>query len=391
MAFYNTEGVNKLFAEDTHTINLYSFSLNINIQFAAFITDFNDSFKSEWNQQPIFGKMDPIATFKATSRKIDLAFDIPSGNEEEAIKNLFEVDRLIRGLYPVYDEGAYLGTRTILAPPLFRMKFANLISNTDKSVKLLDNKNPTDGNEDMQKLTSGLLGYLDGFTFKPDLESGVFIVDGRIFPKLIKASLGFNVIHQHPLGSSAVSNDFLGTKMLEFAHHFSDQSKTIEELRKEVETRNAVQTDEINKLAATPSNASDGPMKGKVATAKANSNLGASALVRTTPTATPEGKIATVAVAPENAAEAGQGAIPRKAEDAGKKSTPKPEPKPADKGKTNPIDEALKSLKGGPSAVVDTPTPASRGNTPSAGTGLSLGRLTQPLAPSPTEPSTPNP
>ena len=98
-----------------------------------------------------------------------------------AKNNLTSLDTLIKGLYPIYNESGLGGIATITAPPLFRIKFANYITNV--------------ATED------GLLGYLGGFDCKPEMTAGQFINEGIIYPKLLKASFNFNVLHEHPLGS----------------------------------------------------------------------------------------------------------------------------------------------------------------------------------------------
>lgn len=174
------QGFDDLYKHSEYQIYFYSYSTNSSFIFPAFVTDFNDSFKSNWTTQEIYGRMDPVATFKNTARSITLSFDIPSADLTNAINNLTNIDRLIKGLYPIYSDGP-LGTATISAPPLYSIKFANLIVNV--------------------RTGGGLLGYLSGFDFKPDFASGHFINNGTIYPKLLKASFGFNVIHEHPLGS----------------------------------------------------------------------------------------------------------------------------------------------------------------------------------------------
>jgi hypothetical protein len=174
-------GYEKLLEEPHNLIFIYSFSLKTDFSFPAFVTDFNDSFKSNWVPQEIYGKMDPVSTFKNTTRNISLSFDIPSSDLTMAKNNLTSLDTLIKGLYPIYNESGLGGIATIVAPPLFRIKFANYITNAATQ--------------------DGLLGYLGGFDFKPEMSAGQFINEGIIYPKLLKASFNFSVLHEHPLGS----------------------------------------------------------------------------------------------------------------------------------------------------------------------------------------------
>lgn len=176
-----------------YKIQIYSFSngtfsdASNTIEFPAFITDFTDSFKSDWKKESVYGRMDPISIFKNTTRSINISFDIPNESVQVAKDNMRNIDFLIRGLYPVYTNGA-LGTRVISSPPMFRVKFANLISNITTT-------------DDDKTLRTGLLCYIPSFDFKPKVDSGFFIEGATILPKLISATLNLEIVHEHTLGN----------------------------------------------------------------------------------------------------------------------------------------------------------------------------------------------
>ena len=109
---------------------------------------------------------------------------MPSAGFLEAQENLAKASKMMRFLYPSYREDN--NASTITKPPLLRMKFVNLIKKDD---------------------TKGLLGKASGFTFAPDLEVGFW--DGHpnglgetfsLYPKLLRFSCEFSVIHEHHLG-----------------------------------------------------------------------------------------------------------------------------------------------------------------------------------------------
>lgn len=214
--------IQSLSNKKAYSIEIYSFSngkfdvqKNIpTIKFPAFITDFTDSYKSNWNTQEVYGRMDPIATFKNTSRTISLAFDMPNDSLQIAKQNLKQIDFLIRGLYPVYDEGTK-GTAVIISPPMFRVRFANLVRNN--------------GNDDDSAgtLRSGLLCYINNFDFKPKIDSGFFSdEDKRLFPKLISVTLNLNIIHEHPLGNKKSGSTTVPRINFEnFPHEYTEKPK----------------------------------------------------------------------------------------------------------------------------------------------------------------------
>lgn len=196
-----------------YVIHFVHIPTNETCHFKAFITAFDDQYESQWSEQEVFGRMDPISTFKRTRRRIRLGWDIPAASEEEAVLNLREAEKLLNMLYPVFEErtaanfleGGALGpittaikqrmVGTMVAPPLFKIKFANLIMNSNTGTI-------TSGAHD-----SGLVGTIAGLNYRPDIEQGFFssgltgkITPGALIPQTISFDIDFVVHHNHGLG-----------------------------------------------------------------------------------------------------------------------------------------------------------------------------------------------
>lgn len=172
-----------------------------NVHFKAFIQAFNESYSSDWAEESVYGRADPIRMFKQTTRSITLSFIIPAATTGEGYENLAKVQKLISFLYPNYtDVGNAL---TISQSPLVRMKVMNLISNnSDNSIK-------TQGDLNALKLgladsTSGLLGAITNVAVNHNLDNpdfGVFhIASGTVIPKAIEVTIDFKALHENPLG-----------------------------------------------------------------------------------------------------------------------------------------------------------------------------------------------
>ena len=203
------------------------------IWFPAFLTDFSQTFDATWNTEDVFGRMDPIATYQGTKRTMSLSFDLPAGSLQEAKDNLEGCSELVKMVYPVYGitvgtgefvgvgeediakKIGFIGGNRILSdritpegttgfrevldvnkdilskPPLVRIKFANLISGVD---------------------SNGLLGWISGLSWKPNLEMGMFTSNNEFFPKIIGLSFSFNILHEQTLNQEAIGSFPFGGK-----------------------------------------------------------------------------------------------------------------------------------------------------------------------------------
>jgi hypothetical protein len=182
------------YAVDSGAVLIFQSMINEKVvAFKAFLTSFTQNFQSNWNQEKVFGRIDPIATFDSTTRTINVAWDIPAYDLEDAKNNLHKCAVLIQMLYPSYvgtlDGGsATQGTQsstnsnTMQKTPLIKLKYANLISN-------FSNNGPDEG----------LLGYITTVSWNPNIEAGMFTDPSggaQLYPKLIQLSCDFNVLHQ---------------------------------------------------------------------------------------------------------------------------------------------------------------------------------------------------
>lgn len=195
------------------------------IYFKAFITAFNETYSSDWSSEQVYGRADPIYTFKNTNRAVTLAFKIPAYNPGEAYENLAKAQRLIQFLYPAYTD--VNSATTIAQSPLIRIKMMNLLLRNDNGaptgapvqnqsgIDLYNSYAPAGG------AGNGVLGILTSLTVNHNLEnkensiiekftvgaSGDDVGDpvaeaagATILPTLIDVNLTFKPIHNTPLG-----------------------------------------------------------------------------------------------------------------------------------------------------------------------------------------------
>lgn len=165
---------------------------NTSVKFKAFLTDFSDEYQSEWNTEQVYGRNDPIQTFRNTTRTISLGWDCPAGSVFEARTNMRAAADLIRMLYPGYLRKDNVST--IQRAPIIKVKFRNLIQDLDNQA---------------------LYVTLSGLTFAPDLDAGFFDHDPpaiklalasredikeQLMPKLLRFSCTMTVLHRETIG-----------------------------------------------------------------------------------------------------------------------------------------------------------------------------------------------
>lgn len=174
--------------------------------FKAFITTFQESYASDWNAETVFGRTDPIYTFKNTQRRITLEWKIPADSISDAYGNLARVQSLAQFLYPAYAEIG--STNTLSQSPVIRLKVMNLAEKSNGAT--ITNET---GLALMNRYTStndpskGLLGVITSLNINHNLENkeiGVIqIKSNTILPKMIQVSIDFAVIHESTLGWDA--------------------------------------------------------------------------------------------------------------------------------------------------------------------------------------------
>ena len=172
-----------------HQLYLSVFHLpsQIEVNLKAFVTTYTETFSSDWAQEPVFGRNDPIATFKHTSRRIAVSVDIPAFSMKEAKDNLSKCNRLAQFTYPAYLHGNR--ANTLAKPPLLRVTFANLIRNAAVP-------------HSPHAKESGLLGFITSLSIVPSFgETNFFQSDvAVIYPQLLTVNFDYIVLHEHDMG-----------------------------------------------------------------------------------------------------------------------------------------------------------------------------------------------
>ncbi len=117
-------------------IEIRSMSVSRSWKFPAFVKTFTDKYDSKWNAEDVFGRIDPIYTYKNTYRHIDLQITVPAMDMAEAFHNWVKINELTQALYPGYK--TINNEQIISTPPIFGMKFHNLVKEANTGSHLED-------------------------------------------------------------------------------------------------------------------------------------------------------------------------------------------------------------------------------------------------------------
>ena len=106
------------------------------VAFKGYITSYNETYNVNFEETDVYGRMDSIAIYKGTKRKISLGWTLVAETHEEAWENWRSVQTYIKMLYPSYNtflhgqkQTSRFSATTLGSPPLLRVKFMNLIAN----------------------------------------------------------------------------------------------------------------------------------------------------------------------------------------------------------------------------------------------------------------------
>jgi len=226
-------------------IQFFHLPSGLTVDFKGFITDYTESYNVSFNEQEVYGRMDPIATYQGTKRKLALSWSLVAESDAEAYENWKKLQIYIKMLYPSYKKfvfgkdaaGQDFSATTLASPPLLKLKFMNLIADSsimelekgplvDKMVRKIKysdggdartggllvvpgslNVNPQFADRGALLLPGGEPGArniypgasLDGG--KPKHQNSVTDAQAPVvLPYEIALSTEFTVLHQHDLG-----------------------------------------------------------------------------------------------------------------------------------------------------------------------------------------------
>jgi len=165
-------------------IHFYALHVEMPVSFPGFVTEFSDSYTSNWTPENVYGRMAPIPIYENTQRTISVGFKIVPASIGEAGLYQARLNKLVQMLYPKYSEIDQM--KLLNAAPVFRLKFGNLISAGPKAAGTAKN--------------NGLAGYITSFNVSSNLDEGYMSDNLLLVPKTWDISFSYNVLHDETPG-----------------------------------------------------------------------------------------------------------------------------------------------------------------------------------------------
>jgi len=183
----------------------------------------NQNFRPTYNRQEAYGRMDPIVTYKNTTRSISVNFSCQAHHlldgPEGVVNNIRSINKLTQLLYPSY-YGAGGNLAILNSPPFFRIVYGNYVGSFNPTGDLL-------GSE------SGLTGYITSFNHQlGKVARNVTFANGndgyiRAVPREVRVSFSFEVVHDKLVGwhNNKFSPDGYGDNFPYNAGNFLDKEE----------------------------------------------------------------------------------------------------------------------------------------------------------------------
>jgi len=170
-------------------IDIHHINSNKGVKFKAFLTNYSEAINTSYDVQHFVMNQEPIRKLKSTMRQINIGWDNPAASIVEAEENLGKVSMLANMLYPEQVKQGELYIPKVGGSPIFKMRLMNFVRNPANDRVAVGSYSAAS--------KSGLLGYIDGFSWEFDQEAGFFLFGGgRSLPKNIKTTFTYYPVHE---------------------------------------------------------------------------------------------------------------------------------------------------------------------------------------------------
>ncbi len=195
-----------------HNLEVQSLISGELVEVNGVMTSLSDSWSSNWNEETVYGRIDPIPTYSNTTRTISLGVDLvplSSGDEKilDAIGAQAIVAKLVQMLYPAHESTTGWNGSVLKAPPLLQIRLNNVICGKDGGFLKAYLKSLSVVTEH-----DGLYSVVD-----VQQSSANFDFDNQVYYNRLSLSFDFGILHDFEIGH----NKSGGIKNYSYPFNFS--------------------------------------------------------------------------------------------------------------------------------------------------------------------------
>jgi len=159
------------------------------IVFRAYLDGITDTIAPSWNPIKYVGRSEPTYVYDSAEREIQFNLHLTAQSAVELDTIYGKMRRLTSMCYPEYKVDTNLNNKVRMKPPLVKMRMGELFGNSQDE----------------------LSGFLKSVSYTvPDQSTWEFRKGQRV-PKLIDATIGYQVIHGAPPNKNTMFNGYIGT------------------------------------------------------------------------------------------------------------------------------------------------------------------------------------
>ena len=124
-------------APDTRFFEITSLISGEIAELGGAITNLSDSWALAFNEEIVYGRIDPIPTYSNTTRTISVSMDLipvkkgSQGRLEDSLAHQVVINKIAQMCYAGYEDTGDFNFAVIKAPPLVSIKYANVICSSD--------------------------------------------------------------------------------------------------------------------------------------------------------------------------------------------------------------------------------------------------------------------
>lgn len=174
---------------------IHSVTYGVNFYFLPYAFKLTENLNIRWNEQTVFGRMDPIPTYKGMGRTMTVSFQArqklldgsgkPFKTDYNGEELLHDIDHIKKCLYPRYNK-----SNIMVSPPLFRFYYKSLIAAGENTIA-----------SDITNPKTGVLGYITAFSANPSTEPNkIYFPSNKrqyAYPKVFDINFTFTVLNEN--------------------------------------------------------------------------------------------------------------------------------------------------------------------------------------------------